>query len=107
MLKILRRKGVMKKILWVLAVVIILAFGFMGQASRLSNSRRVPYAGKNYGREVPLDEFQKHYQHVQIQALIQYGRNLDKFRDILNLEREAWNRIIALDEARKRSTRRS
>jgi len=102
MLKILRKKGVMKRILWFLAVIIILAFGFMGQASRLSNTRRTPYAGRINGRKVSLEEFQKHYQHVQIQALIQYGRNLNKFRDILNLERETWDRIIALDEAHKR-----
>ena len=102
MLKILRKKGVMKKILWFLAVVIILAFGFLGQAYRLGNSRMASYAGKIFGRTVSLEEFQKNYQQTQIQAFMQYGRNLDKIRDIINLEAETWDRIIALQDAHKR-----
>ena len=51
MLKALRKKGVAKKIIWIVAIVIILCFGF-GTASMLSNSRPESYAGKIAGKKI-------------------------------------------------------
>lgn len=102
MLKLLRKKGVAKKILWVIAVVIILSFGFFGTAYLLTGNQTTDYAGTLFGKKVGLDEFRKAYQDVRLQALIRFG---DKFNDIarfLNLEAEAWDRLILLHEVKKR-----
>ncbi len=105
MLKILRKKGVMRKLLWILAVVIILAFGFLGQAYLLNRGGRENIAGRIYGRTVSLEDFQHHLEQVHLQAVMQYGQNLQKVLPYLNLESQAWDRIIALHEARKRKIR--
>ena len=53
----LRKKGIAKKITWVIAIVIILCFGF-GTASMLSNSRPESYAGRLFGKKISFDEFE-------------------------------------------------
>lgn len=102
MLKILRKKGVMKKILWLVAGVIILVFGFFGQAYLLDDGGRPNDAGKIFGKKISLKEFQRNLHQTQIQAMIQYGQNFEKISQFLNLEAEAWDRIILLREAKKR-----
>lgn len=102
MLKLLRKKGVAKKIIWVIAIVIIISFGFMGTAYLLTGNSSLSYAGKIFGKKVEIEDFQKMHEHVRIQAIMKYG---DKFRDIqqfLNLENETWDRLILLHEVNKR-----
>ena len=102
MLKLLRKKGVAKKILWVIAIVIILSFGFFGTAYLLTGRETTSDAGKIFGRNIPLNVFNDAYQQVRIQAIIRFG---DKFRDIaqfLDLEAQTWDRLILLREAKKR-----
>lgn len=102
MLKILRKKGVAKKILWVIAIVIILSFGLFGTANYLTNNAPVTYAGKVFGKTVSFDEFSTSLTHTRTQAIMNYGENFQKISQFLNLESEAWDRIILLHEARKR-----
>lgn len=101
MLKILRKKGVAKKIIWFIAIVIIISFGFFGTASLLSNQRNTGYAGKIFGKKISFDQFEKVYGHVAIQALIKYGDNFNKIREHLDLESQTWDRLIMLHEAKK------
>jgi len=105
MLKILRKKGVMRKLLWMLAGVIILAFGFLGQAYRLNRSRSQGIAGRLHGRAVPMEDFQHHFEQIHLQAVMQYGQNLQKILPYLDLESQTWDRIIALHEAERRKIR--
>jgi len=102
MLKILRKKGVAKKLLWIVASIIILSFGLLGQASLLRSSRGPSYAGRVFGRKVSLEEYEKNFLQTQILAMIQHGNNYKKVRPFLNLEGQTWDRIILLHEARKR-----
>ncbi|MBI5416320.1 MAG: peptidylprolyl isomerase [Candidatus Omnitrophica bacterium] len=102
MLKLLRKKGIAKKILWVVAVIIVLSFGFFGRAYLLVDKQQADDAGKIFGKKIPLDEFKKAYGAVRLQALIRFG---DKFNDIarfLNLEAEAWDRLVLLREVHRR-----
>ncbi|MFT5169929.1 MAG: hypothetical protein ACI9E5_001289 [Candidatus Omnitrophota bacterium] len=105
MLKLLRKKDFMKKITWVIAVIIILSFGVFGTAYLLAgntgNSSNT-YAGKIFGKKVPLDEFQKAYQDMHVQAIMRYGDKYNEVRQYLNLEAETWDRLIVLREAKKR-----
>jgi len=101
MLKFLRKKGVMKVLLWTTAVVIILCFGILSNAGLLQN--RNPgspnYAGKVFGKKVSLDEFENNYHYTLIQAQLQYGQNFNQIFPQLNLEQQTWDRIILLKEA--------
>lgn len=105
MLKTLRKKGVAKKILWFIAVVIIISFGFFGTANYLSNTQPggLTHAGKIFGRKISLEEFDRGYQHTRLQALLKYGENFDKISQFLNLDSETWDRLILLEEAKKRA----
>lgn len=102
MLNVLRKKGIAKKVLWIVAGLIILSFGFMGQAYLLDGSNG-NYAGKVFGRKVSREEFAKNYRHTSIQALMQYGESFYRIREFLNLESQTWDRIILLQEAQKRN----
>ena len=102
MLKLLRKKGFAKKVLWVIAVIIILSFGFFGTAYLITDKKPVDSAGTISGKKVSAEEFGKAYQAVYTQALIRFG---DKFKEIsryLNLEAETWDRLILLREAVRR-----
>ena len=102
MLKILRKKGFAKKVIWVVAIVIIISFGFFGTAYLLTGKGRTGYAGKIFGKKISFDDFNKVYQNARIQAIRQYGYNLDKVAHLLNLEAQTWDRLILLHEAEKR-----
>jgi len=105
MLKFLRKKGVAKKILWVIAIVIIISFGIFGTANYLTNSAPVGHAGKIFSKAVSFDEFATSLTHTRAQAIMNYGDNYQKISQFLNLESEAWDRIILIHEAQKRKIR--
>lgn len=102
MLKILRKKGIAKKILWVLAGMITVSFVFWGFSSSLTQQNSVRHAGRIYGRNVSLEEFQKAFLHTRNQAIMRYGENFYKIHDFLDLNSETWERLILLHEARRR-----
>ena len=102
MLNILRKKGFAKKVIWAVAIVIIISFGFGGTFYLLSGNGQLSYAGKIFGKKVTFEDFNKVYQNTRIQAIRQYGYNLDKVAHLLNLEAQTWDRMILLHEAQKR-----
>lgn len=99
MLKILRKKGVAKKILWVIAVVIIISFGFFGTAYLIKSPS---YAGEIFGRKISQDEFDKIYDHTRIQAIVRYGKDFYQIQSFLDLKTDTWDRLILLHEVDKR-----
>ncbi|HOW35594.1 MAG TPA: peptidyl-prolyl cis-trans isomerase [Candidatus Omnitrophota bacterium] len=101
MLKTLRKKGVAKKILWVVAIVIIISFGFFGTANYVQKTHNVTSAGKIFNRTVSFDEFEQSLMHARTQAMLTYGQNFDRLKQFLNLDSQAWDRIILLKEAKK------
>jgi len=102
MLKLLRKKGVAKKVIWVIAIVIILIFGFGGTAYLLTGDGRTGYAGKIFGKKISFEDFNEVYQNARIQAIRQYGNNLNKVAHLLNLESQTWDQLILLHESKKR-----
>ncbi len=103
MLKVLRKKGVAKKILWFIAIVIIITFGFFGTAGIMDNSGRPNYAGKIFGQKVSFDDFETSFKQTRTQAIMRYGDNFNKISEFLNLDSEAWDRLMLLHEAQKRN----
>lgn len=103
MLRILRKKGVAKKILWVLAVIITISFVFWGISSSLTSSKSsISYAGKIFGRTVSFLEYKNSIEHVKNQAILRYGENFYKIQNQINMNAEAWDRLILLHEGKKR-----
>ena len=105
MLKDLRKKGFMKKVLWIVAVVIILSFGLFSKGYLLKEDGPTKYAGKIFGRKVSLKEFQENAQQVHIQALLQHGKNFEKVKPFLDLQSQTWDRIIILQEAKRKKVK--
>ena len=101
MLEVLRKKGVNKAILWIIAIVVILSFGVFGTAYRLDNT--VNSAGTIYGHNINIKDFQQAYQDARDQAIRLYGDEFFKKGSRLDLEQEAWDRLILLKEAQKRA----
>ncbi len=101
----LRKKGVMKKIIWTVIVVIIIAFGFGGTLYLLKGARNASYAGKIFGKKISFDDFEKNYRDVRVQAIMRYGDNFRNVQQYLNLENETWDRLILLHEVKKRKIR--
>ena len=100
MLEVLRRKGVNKTILWFIAIIVILSFGVFGTAYRMDNT--VNSAGTIYGHNVSIKDFQKAYLDARDQAIRLYGDEFFKKGNRINLEQEAWDRLVLLKEAQKR-----
>jgi len=100
MLEIMRRKGVNKTILWIIAIVIILSFGIFGTAYRYDTANS---AGSIYNHNVNSKDFQQAYFDTRDQAIMLYGDEFFKNGNKLNLEQETWDRLILLTEAQKRN----
>jgi peptidyl-prolyl cis-trans isomerase D len=102
MLKVLRKEGISKKILWVIAIIIIISFGFFGTAYLLDSRMTNNSAGKVFGKNISMQIFEKSLSAVEAQGLLRYGDNYKKIRQYLNLESETWDRLILLHESNRR-----
>lgn len=101
-LKKLRNKKIAKKIWIFLALVIIPAFIFWGSGAVSGGKRGAVYAGKIFGRKIPILEYENSLNAVKNQAIMRFGDNFPEIAKYLNLKEQAWDRLILLDEARKR-----
>ncbi len=101
MLKQLRQRKTAKRILWVLAIVIIPAFVFWGASSSIRD-KKVGHAGKIFGKKISLQDYKDSYAAVRNQAILRYGDNFAKLEKYLGLNQQAWHRILLIIEANKR-----
>ncbi len=101
MLNVLRHKGVAKKVLWFVTIIIVLSFGFFGVANRLDHSVNV--AGKMYGKSVSIRDFEKSYYDTRDEAIRTFGDQFFKYGSRLDLESQTWDRLLLLNEAKKRN----
>ncbi|MDD5044763.1 MAG: SurA N-terminal domain-containing protein [Candidatus Omnitrophica bacterium] len=105
-MKHLRKKDTAKKIWIVLIIIILPAFVLWGLGSASRAKGRINYAGKIFGKKVPLQEFADAYSAVLTQGILRWGEeNFAKMVKELDLKQEAWSRIILLKEAKKRNIR--
>jgi hypothetical protein len=104
MLKKLRNKKTARKIWIVLALLIIPAFVLWGSGS-LSRDRESAYAGRIFGKNITLLEYRDAFDAVKRNAFMQFGEKFSEVQKYLNLEQEAWERLILLHEAKKRRIR--
>lgn len=107
MLNLLRKKKVMKRILWVLAILIIPAFVLWGSGS-LSKKREYPYKyiGTINDKKVTVEDFVKSSKDIQTSLFINYFNQPKVLEKIQNdrglLNRLAWENLMI-----KRATEKS
>lgn len=101
MLKKLRKKKTAKRVWIVLAILIVPAFVLWGSGSLIRSKQETAYAGKIFGRKVSFLEYKDALDAVRNQATIQFGDNFSEIQKYLNLESQAWDRLILLTEAKK------
>jgi len=102
MLRILRNKKTAKKVWIFLAIIIIPAFTMWGFGSSNRDKEENQPAGKIFGKNVSNLEFKKALSAAQTSAIMQFGDNFPKVQKYLNLESQAWERLILLEEAKRR-----
>ncbi|MFA6130214.1 MAG: SurA N-terminal domain-containing protein [Candidatus Omnitrophota bacterium] len=102
MLKILRNKKTAKKVWIGLAIIIIPAFTLWGFGSSSRSKEESASAGKIFGKNVSNLEFKKAIAATRTSAIMQFGDDFPKIEKYLNLEGQAWERLILLQEAKKR-----
>ncbi len=93
MLKFLRKRENMKKIMWALAILIIPAFVLWGAGSS-ARSRGPKYAGKIFGKKISFRQYEASLLACRNQGLLIYGEEFNKVVKFLDLEKEAWERLI-------------
>jgi len=102
MLKILGKKQIAKKILIVLAVIIVPAFVLWGSGSLIRGRKGINYAGIIFGKKIIFDQYNSSLLACKNQAIIHYGDNFYKIQRFLDFNTEAWDRLILLYEAKRR-----
>jgi len=90
----------MKRILWGLAIIIIPAFVLWGAAG--TRGGRASQAGVMFGKKVTLRQFSNAWEAVKNEALMTYGARFYDMVEILDLDNQAWERLMNLHEAKKR-----
>lgn len=102
MLKKLRKKKTAKRIWVILAILIVPAFVLWGSGSLIRSKQESTYVGKIFGKKVSFLEYRDALDAVRNQMIIQFGDNFSEIQKYLNLESQAWDRLILLAEAKKR-----
>jgi len=105
MLKILRDKKTAKKIWIILAIIIVPAFVMWGFGGALRSKDEPAFAGKIFGKTVSILEYKDALDAVKNMAILRFGDKLSEVQKYLNLEAQAWERLILLHEAKKRRIR--
>lgn len=81
--------------------ILITAFIAWLAADVILTRQSTTYAGIIFGKKVPFSEYQKAFIAARTKAIFTYGEQFLKLAKNLNLEEEAWDRLILLYEARR------
>ncbi|MFH1778907.1 MAG: SurA N-terminal domain-containing protein [Candidatus Omnitrophota bacterium] len=101
MLKAMRKNT--KIFMWLL----IIAFVVWLAADVILTKQGTTYAGIIFGKRVSLSEYKKAWEAVKTKAIFTYGDKVQEVAKNLNLDEEAWDRLILLYEARRQKIQTS
>lgn len=105
MLKFFRKKENIKRMMWALAILIIPAFVLWGAGSSVRSGRLPKYAGKIFGKNISFKQYEASLRACRNQAIMVYGESINQIAQLLDLEQEAWERLILLYLAQKEKIR--
>jgi len=103
MLKFLRHKKTAKKVWIGLALIIIPAFALWGFGGAFKSREENKPLGKVFGREVSALELRDAVSSVTTMAIMRFGDKFPEIEKYLNLEDQAWQRLVLLDDAKRRA----
>jgi len=101
MLKMLRNKKLMKIIMW--SLVVIFALWGAGSVATIKKAS----AGKIFNKNVSIQQYNRSYLAVLNRAKMIYGDKLPKLEKFLNLQSQAWDRLILQYAAKKKHIKAS
>ena len=101
MLKLLRKKKLMKIIMW--SLVIVFALWGAGSVATIKKAS----AGKIFNKNISIQQYNRSYLAVLNRAKMIYGDKLPKLEKFLNLKNQAWDRLILEYAAKKKHIRAS
>lgn len=102
MLKVLRNKKTAKRIWIGLAIIIIPAFTMWGFGGAFGDKKENKPLGRIFGHKVTDIEFRDSISAVTTTAIMRFGDKFPEVQKYLNLDSQAWDRLILLAEAKKR-----
>lgn len=104
MLKRLRNKKTAKKVWIILAILILPPFILWGSGSliRSKEEKETGFLGTVFGKKISFLEYRDAISAVRNQAIMQFGDSFEQIERYLNLDNQAWERIIVLSEAQRR-----
>jgi len=88
----------MKMVLWILLATFVL---WGGGALVISRNESSMVIGKVFGKNVLYNEYALAWEACKNQAMLMYGDKYQEVAKYLDLDKEAWSRIILLREAKK------
>ncbi|MDD5292523.1 MAG: SurA N-terminal domain-containing protein [Candidatus Omnitrophica bacterium] len=94
MLKLLRNQKLVKKIFYVLAIIIIPSFILWGSASVIGDKQSRGYAGKIFGKNISYDEYRSTLQAWRNQMKMKFGDKADQVEKIFDANEAVWDRLI-------------
>lgn len=101
MLKVLRNKKLMKIIMW--SLVVVFALWGAGSVATIKKAS----AGKIFNKNISIQQYNRSYLAVLNRAKMVYGDKLPKLEKFLNLQNQAWDRLILQYAAKKKHIRAS
>lgn len=102
MLKQLRNKKTAKKVWILVTAAVVVTFIFWGSGAMRSKQDSM-YAGRIFGRNYTALEYKDSFDAVSTAAILQFGDKLPEVQKYLNLESQAWERLMLLHEAKRRN----
>ena len=99
MLSSIRKRS--KLIMAGIIILIIPAFVLWGVTSAIK-TRSGNYAAKVFGKKISVLDYNNSFKACQIKAIMLWGEDYNKNAQFIDLESEAWRRIIFLEEAIKK-----
>lgn len=81
--------------------ILIIAFVVWLAADAILTGQRVTYVGMMFGKKISINEYRKAWEAGRTKAIFTYGDEFRKIANNLNLEGEAWDRLILLHEAKR------
>ena len=105
MLKVLRKRKTAKKVWIILCFIIVPPFVLWGFGSAFRTKGEPAYAGRVFNKTISFLEYQNAIEATKNQAIMQFGDKFYEIQKSLNMDSQAWERIILLIEAKKRKIR--
>ena len=102
MLKFLRHRKTAKRVWIGLALIIIPAFALWGFGGAFGDKEDKQSLGKIFGKPVSALELRDAVSAVRTTAIMRFGDKFPEVEKYLDLEAQAWQRLILLHEAKQR-----